>query len=388
MIRWIALCLLFGSYLVHSQQQKFGIVLDAETRYPVEFVDVFNAYDNTHTNEDGKYFMLSYGDSLTFSKIGYQKTTFHFKDLKDTLWLVPSALELDEITLVNMKSAWDKVKDSLGNNYMLSPFKERFFLRSLIRKNGKIVRIQDIEGKLRRKTMMYGKGLEFSKKDFQFEISNMRKIGIEKDENDVYFTTFSLSQLLLESIRLNATGPGFLVREKAFENEDRIRIGIQSDSTAIGLDTNGHYIINSKNNAIESVVLNTTIDRDNYFKNGPIRSRTIKRNQTALFSRSSKRNKYFYGLCKILFFIEITHTKKDFKDIYTSEYILKTYDNDGDFPFSPNANAQKDIFKLKHPYNEQFWTTQNNLLLTDEMKEFIETIGSSNKEFNIRTNLN
>ncbi len=388
MIRWIALCLLFGSCLVHAQQQKFGIVLDAETRYPVEFVDVFNVYDNTHTNEDGKYFMLSYGDSLTFSKIGYQKTTLHFKDLKDTLWLTPSALKLEGVTLVSMKSTWEKVKDSLENNYMLSPFKERFFLRCLLRKNGEIVRIQDIEGKLRRKTLLYRKEVPFGKKDFEFEISNMRKIGIEKDENDVYFTTFSLSQLLLESIRLNATGPGFSISEKAFENEDRIRINIQSDSTAGGVDTRGHYIINSKNNAIESVVLNTTIDTDNYFKNGPIRSRTIKRNQTALFSKSAKWNKYFFGLCKMLFFIEITHTKKDFRDIYTCEYILKTFDHGDDFPFSPNVNTQKDIFKLKHPYNEQFWTTQNNLLLTDEMKEFIETIGNSNKEFNIRTNLN
>lgn len=49
----MVLCLLFGSCLVHAQQQKFGIVLDAETRYPVEFVDVFNAYDNTDTKKEG-----------------------------------------------------------------------------------------------------------------------------------------------------------------------------------------------------------------------------------------------------------------------------------------------------------------------------------------------
>ncbi len=371
-----------------AQNQKLGVVVDAVSQTPVPFVDVFNQYDNTLTNTEGRYFIFTVADSLTFRKIGYKKTTVHFSDLKDTLRLAPSPLELEEVILTNTKSLWDKVRDSLASNYKLSPFKERFFLRCILRKNGAIVRLQDIAGKIRRETMLYKKGMPHHKSDFQFEVSHMRKIGVEKDENDVYFTFFSLSELLFETIRLNATGPGFLLKEQLFEDENKAKITFQTDSTAKYSETSGHYIINTRNNAIESVVLKSKIDGEKYFKNGPIRSRTIGRDQRAFFSKSPEDDHYFQSLSTITYSVEITSVKKSFRDIYSSEYILKTYDHDGAFDFSKNTNAKRDIFKLKHPYDPRFWQDQNYLLLTSEMETFIRTIGKGDGEFKIRTNLN
>ena len=370
-----------------AQNQKLGVVLDSATKRPVEFVDVFNDYNNTFTNTEGAYFMLTHGDSLTFQKIGYTKKVIPFSELNNTLLLKPSPMELEEIVLISPKSLWSKVRDSLEFNYKLTPFKERFFLRCVLRKNGAIVRIQDIAGKLSRKTMLYKKGMDPDKSDFEFEIAHMRKVGIEKDERDVYFTSFSLSDILFETLRLNATGPGFELTEQLFENEQRARIVFQSDTTVTGLDTKGHYIINTDTNAIESFEVKTTIDRDNYFKNGPIRSRTIARDQKAFFVKSTGEGHYFQDISNMLFTVEITHVKKDFKDVYTSEYILKTFDHDGTFDFSKNVNSKKDIFKLKHPYNEQFWSGQNYLLLTKEMETFIEKTAKGNTKFKIRSNL-
>ncbi len=89
-------------------------------------------------------------------------------------------MELDEVVLIQPKSLWNKIRDSLESNYKLTPFKERFFLLCVLRKNGAIVRIQDIAGKLSRKTMLYKKGMDPDKSDFEFEITHMRKVGIEK----------------------------------------------------------------------------------------------------------------------------------------------------------------------------------------------------------------
>nr|WP_299000712.1 hypothetical protein [uncultured Allomuricauda sp.] len=376
--------LIFSITFGLAQNQKLAVVLDAESKEPLEFVDIYNKKDHTSTNSDGAFFFMSELDSIVAYKVGYEELRTTFDVLRDTLYLKPSAFKLNEIILTNTKTLWDKVRDSIPKHYMFTPFKERFFLRCLLRKNGKIIRIQDIEGKLQRKTLIYRKGMESSKKDFSFEISNMRKIGADKDENKVYFSFFSLSELLFETIRLNATGDGFSLTEKEFENESKSKVLFQSDPDLVGLNTSGHYMINNQSKAIEAFVMQSQIDRDKYFKNGPVRSRTVGVNQTVNFTRSSKWGKYFITSAKILYSVEITHTKKTFKDLYTCEYILQTFDNNGSFSFSSNANAEKDIFKLKFDYNPEFWENQNRLLLTNEMQDFINSFDSKKNPFRTR----
>jgi hypothetical protein len=52
-----------------------------------------------------------------------------------------------------------------------------------------------------------------------------------------------------------------------------------------------------------------------------------------------------------------------------------------------NVNEQKDVFKLKPPYIAAFWQSQNQLLLTDEMLEFLSNLKDDNTEFKVRSNL-
>jgi len=386
-MRYITYYFLLASLFAQTQNQKLGVVLDSDTKKPVEFVDVYNAYDVTHTNEDGQFFILTNSDSLNFRKIGYTPRKVSFATLQDTIFLEPKLFELEEVILTNMKTLWSKVGDSLASNYRLSPFKERFFLRCLLRKNGQLTRVQDIAGKLGRKTQFYKKGMDFGKKDFEFEITQMRKVGIDSDENEVYFTFFSLSKLFFESLRLNATGEGFELTEKMFEGEPMAKILFQSTADNPAVKTHGHYVINKANNAIESVVIHTDIDTDNFSKDGHIRSRATKRDQIVHFSKSKKKDRYFMSSAKLAFEIEISSTKEDFKDGYTSEYIIQLYDHDGDFDFKANTNAKKDIFKLKADYDEKFWEKQHFLPLTNEIKNFISTMGSKNKTFKVRSNL-
>lgn len=39
--------------------------------------------------------------------------------------------------------------------------------------------------------------------------------------------------------------------------------------------------------------------------------------------------------------------------------------------FKANVNGKKELFKLEVPYNKEFWETQNQLPLTNEMRDFI-----------------
>ena len=39
--------------------------------------------------------------------------------------------------------------------------------------------------------------------------------------------------------------------------------------------------------------------------------------------------------------------------------------------FKANVNGKKELFKLEVPYNKEFWEAQNQLPLTNEMRNFI-----------------
>lgn len=372
---------------IAAQGQRTGIVLDESTKNPIEFVDIYNSFDHTITNADGGFFILTDSDSIQFRKIGFQELKLSVDEVKDTIFLTQKVLELEGVTLTNMKSLWDKVRDSASANYMLKPFKERFFLRCLLRKNGKIIRLQDIAGKLSRQTLLYKKGMNSDKNDFQFEIEQMRQIGLKKDENGALINFSSLSSVLYESIRLNATGEGFVVNEKRFENEPYSKIYVKSDGNQSQFETTGEYIINNQNNALESVLLRSEIDAA-FQKNGAVERRPLNRYQTANFNRTKDTKKYFMTSAKLNWSWQLKGIKEDFDTIYGFEYILYTFDNNGDFTFKANANNKKDIFKLKYKYNSTFWDNQKTLPLTHEMIEFIESLASKDEEFKVRRNFN
>ena len=90
---------------------------------------------------------------------------------------------------------------------------------------------------------------------------------------------------------------------------------------------------------------------------------------------------------KISSIVEVKNNEETIQTFFESEDILKSYGHFANFKVRKNANENKDLFKLKFPYNKAFWDTQNQLLLTDEMEEFIEKVGKSGSEFKIRTNM-
>ena len=112
-----------------AQKQKEGVLLDRETKEPVEFVNIYNGSDYTVSNADGRFAFTSLNDSVRFYRVGYDKFKTTFEQLKDTVYLNKSVLELNEVIVTNEKTIWGKIKDSLSNNYVLKPFKEKFIAR-------------------------------------------------------------------------------------------------------------------------------------------------------------------------------------------------------------------------------------------------------------------
>ncbi len=381
------LFLCFSLTFSFAQKEHNGVILDSETKEPLEFVNIFNQSDYTVSNADGRFAFSSSNDSVNFYRVGYDKFKTTVIQLKDTVFLDKSIFELNEVVVTNAKTIYQKIKDSIAQNYLLEPHTEAFFLRTLLKKNGAIIRVQDIQGNLKRKTSIYGKGLELEKKDFEVEILNMRKIGVTKDENDVYFTFPSLHTIFKEFVRINAMGPDFEVTEQPYKEETYTKVDFNSNLPETSGKNFGHYMINNKDHAILSIDINIIPFHSSVSDSKKIESRLLEDKRAIFFKENINKGLYFLNSAKRDVKIEVKGKNNSFTDIFEMSIVLLTSSSFGKEDITSNTNEQKDIFKLKHKYNPSYWNSQNQLLLTEEMQGFIKRMGLKNKEFKVRSNM-
>ena len=377
--------------LCYAQNQKLGVVLDAESRKPVEFVDVYNSNDHTLTNENGKFFLLSSNDSISFNKLGYHTLKSTFSKIPDTVLLRQKAFELAEVVLTNEERLFDKVKKAVPQNYPSDVYQERFFMRSVLRYNDSITRIQDIQGKLKRRTLLYHGAMELGKKDFLFEVEHMRKIGLKEieaaNDRDLYYRSKSLRTIFMETVQLSIVLDQFAIEEKYFDNKEKVRIAFTYNGEDEKQKTKGHYIINLKDKAILEYYQLSEFDVE-FKQEKNIRYRATRYEKTVLFEKDPEANKYVIKNAKIKTKVQITDEETSFQAFFESEDILNSYAHFGKFKVRKNANENKEIFKLRFPYEKNFWDAQNTLLLTDEMNTFISKVSRKDSEFKIKTNMN
>lgn len=386
-LKLVLLCV-FSFTTLTAQNQHEGIILDSETKEPIEFVNIYNSIDYTLSNEDGRYNLNSEQDSVIFYRVGYDNFETTFYQLKDTIFLNKSVFELNEVVVTNAKSLWEKVRDSIKNNYRITPYKEKFFLRSILKYNDTISRIQDLHAKLKRKTLLYHKDLKLDKKDFEVEILNMRKVGQITDRNKVYFKYPSLFDLLSSFVRLNASGDNFVLTEKTFENSEKIKLEFKGKPNTTASPISGFYIINTSNNAFEEFHVHHKYDNPKFNEKRWLRYRTLEYELSVIFEKNLIENKYFIRTAKSHEIVEATDADHSFNEKYDMSFIFSSYDNFKDFPVSKNTNVTKDLFKLKHAYDANYWQSQNQLLLTKEMEDFIQTMTLENEVFKVNSNMN
>ncbi len=259
----------------------------------------------------------------------------------------------------------------------------------MLRYNDTITRIQDLQGKLNRKTLLYHGEMEPNKRDFIFEVENMRQAGIKnmlENKTKIYFKFRSLNEIILETMSLGIKRDFFDLEENYFDNKEKIKVSFESKKDVIKGYTQGYYIIDAQNWAILEFYLNATI-ADEFTEKADFKYRTTKTEKNLLFNKDASLDKYVLKNAKIKHAIEVTDSENSFQSVFESEYILKSSGHFSAMKVNKNVNANKDIFKLNFPYDKSFWDTQNQLLLTNEMLFFIKGVGKENQEFDIKSNL-
>ena len=91
---------LYAALVYACKAQTSGIILDVETREPVAGVQI---YTNTNkiitTNKSGRYSIFVPFASFTISRNGYLKRTLDKSDLKDTIYILPKSVSLNEVVV-------------------------------------------------------------------------------------------------------------------------------------------------------------------------------------------------------------------------------------------------------------------------------------------------
>lgn len=378
-------CLLF--FFSFSQNQHEGLVVDKETKEPLEFVSIYNSTDHTISNADGRYAFSSTQDSVIFYRVGYDKLETSFSQLRDTMFLSKSVFELNEVVVTNAKTLLQKVRDSVAKNNSFKPYKEKFLLRAVAKKDDSIWRIQDIQGKLQRKTLFYSKEIQPSKKDYEVEITNMRKIGAISDENHTYLKLPPFRQIFNGFITINIQDSLYDKSESYFDHGKKIKLEFSSKKDSKNRRSSGYYIINASNYAIETYYHKGIYMDLPFKKNWVIKYRDTFYEIFVVFKQHPENEKYYISSAKSTNKVEVTNEKKSFHVVYEVSTILTTSDNFGEFDVTKNISSKKELFNLKYPYDPDYWQTQNQLLLTNEMQEFITKMGQENNEFKVRSNM-
>jgi hypothetical protein len=373
--------LLFLSLIGYSQNFRTEkVVVSKTTKKPLENVIVFNGTDNSTTNQEGKFIFVSNKNDINFSLLGFKsiKTTVEAINITDTVFMEAKAFELKEVVVVNIEPFIKKVYEKIPENFITN-YSSDYFLRNVLKKDSIIVKLQDI----------YMRRNKFPEnRDDEIEILNMRKTSIldKKINADFSFPDFK-----------EFFSPPFPIFEKnTFTEVDyndpdfRKVLFEKKEKNDRGQISKGYFIINRKDYAIVEyfITMNDnpeSIPFKKIFLSGT-EYRTIKYERLLKFTKNPALNKYYLNNTKLNALVEVLSGKNEGEPFYFNLKMNGYTTNITTEKGTSNFPIDKDIFKAKFPYSEEFWINQNQLPLTIELKNFLKRASESKdkkKEFEV-----
>ena len=357
--------------LSFSQNTLSKYLVDKETKAPLKSATIHNANDYTVTNDDGHFVFYSTNDSVTIKMLGYETLKTTFKALsrtKDTLYLIPKPFQLDEVTLSN-KNILQEAYNHATINYPMEPFVEDFFLRCILKRNGELVKIEDFSGRIKRDKLLG------AKKNFTFQLLNMRKFGIEK--KGVRADDFNIPSLndvfqwWSNILFLDSKEYRFSFLKVIDETHQQVSHTPKNEEDYIkGI---GHFIISTDDYAAKERIYKINpkvVDKIPYTKKFFTKYRTTDFYLREKCEKDVAKSKYF--IANGLYTEKIEGYNNDERIVYDVSFeLIVTHPFSDLNTFKANVNGKKELFKLDVPYNKEFWETQNQLPLTNEMRDFI-----------------
>ncbi len=380
----ILYCLTFSLAGNAQSFKASNIIADKASKQPLGYVNIYNDKDNSVSNADGVFVFVSSKNDINFSFIGYNTLTTTFEAIakQDTIFMDAKAMELKEVVITNitpfMKKVYDKMNENILSNYSID-----FFLRSKLKLNDSIVKLQDISGK---------RQLEKDKEQ-KIEIVNMRKTNLLVRTNKWF--TLDMDFLSFNDLFNEFYPPldKYFFSEEASKDNAYKKINFEvKEKSSWGQTTKGYYIINLKDYAIvESFI--SFLDAPNEIPYSQkmqlvgIHYKTTKIEKYCKFTKSNISGKYYRSYTRFIAELDMPSQKRNENARYYNlvmDYFTTTAPTNE--PVNANFSVDKDIFKAKFDYSADFWDNQNQLPLTQELKNFLKRVAANKdkkKEFEV-----
>jgi len=359
--------------LVKAQTNEI-LLLDQVTKEPISSVNVFNpeSLNGTISNDDGWVSIYFRSDTLICSHVSYE-TKKIFRDRlieKDTVYLTPSEIQLDEI-VVNTFDLKKRLKFIINNYNELYDVKSKLFdctYKEKLKVNNKIARLTQVQLK------WWDKNYNFNFKGkldklCQFKLNNIDYSKILDTENILSNGAFIENKYLIEFLHLNYYL--FLITSYA----DNIQItSIEKDIKHTKIIFSADIIVNNK---LISKVVNSTI----YFDNKTMAIKNI--NLNLIYNNQVKEgvskngNKHYKSTMKlhniVVNFNEYHRSKLIINSFYSKVKAIAEYENKIDdllieqnFLITGikygNRIRKKHRINLSDPFYKNLPTTKSNHL--------------------------
>jgi hypothetical protein len=321
--------------------------------------------------------------------LGYEKliTDFNSLNKNDTIYLKPIIYEIEEVVVSDKKQLINKVYENIFTNYPLFSFSEENFIRCVLRKNGKIIKFQDIVVNIKRNSLFTNKDIK--ELDYDLQISNLRKAGIKpklKSEED--YKLLSVEELYNWFSTIFTTPNYYSYTENSMVEEKKIKINFaKNDKLNQNRSLEGYYIVNLEDFSLSEVFYNTVFDNQtlipfNQEKN--VKWRTIGNELLINYKKNTKNNKYFINNGTLKNIVEVIN--EDEKSIYEATYQIVNTKNIENKKVKSNFSSIKDLFKANVSFNKLFWEEQNQLLLDNELNNFLKNLKNYKNDYEIYSN--
>jgi hypothetical protein len=378
-MKFLSLILFFVIFICFSVQSQSlrtsNIIVDKSTKLPLGNVNIFNDSDNSATNEDGLFSFVSNNNEINFNLLGYVPIKTTFKEIKkqDTIFMESKVFELKEVVVGNLEPFMKKVYDKMGEN-SIPNYISNFFLRNVLKIDNTIVKLQDLYGKRNKNNT--------DKKSTKIEILNMRKISLFEKKYRVELKFPDFNELFTTTVPLRDK---CTFKEVVYNDSNYKKVEFEAnEKDGWGQIMKGYFIINRNDYAIIELKIammdNPEVVPYRKVMLSGIQNRTIKYNRLMQFNKSESFNKYYLSNARLEAELEVLGDKKIEKTFYY-KLVMNYFSTNSPTTESINSNfpEDKDIFKAKFPYSENFWNNQNQLPLTYELKDFLKRV-SENKE--------
>lgn len=379
--------LLFLPFYICAQKTIQGIVLDVATKKPLEFVDVYTEGNHTLTNSDGWFEIEVTTDSIHFNLIGYEKFSKSMErnhTTVDTLLMRSQFYELGEVVVTNKGfSLGDFLR--IGNNYPFEPYTESFFMRTSLKRNDSIIKLQDINGLIRRKQLLATSKKPRPKNNIKVHVANMRKAAIK--ESNIYFEMWGFAEIDQAFSSIYTPPKDYDFKENLSEDGRKNKLMFKAKNTFENSSVKGYYIIDSQDMAIEEYYFIGDGPTGKFTQKRGIKYRNVFYEVNVHFLKDRETALYYMDKAKLNGKVELFDGDDPSPIMYEANYVWIGLNLVKTDKIRENVSKTKDVLKLDYPYNKTFWNNQKFLLLTDEMKSFIKELQNSNSKNEYNTNM-